>query len=550
MPPQLPRARRAEFGADSARRAELGAGTEPAARGASPDDVFTAVVDAASALLDGLPTHLVRFEDDGTSLVLAVRGAGTPAGARAPAEGDSLAARVRQSGQAVRIDDFAAIDVRGVRAGWGVRAAVAVPVTGAGGAWGLLAATSADGPLPDDTEQKLARFTDVVAAAVAAAQSWNRLQALVEEQAALRRLAELAAREAPVSEVLDAVAHEASWLAGVSFGMVLRFEPDGSTQIEALSGAPENFEVGMRSSAQGDGSAYRVWRTGRAARVDDLGAMSGQWPRMAARFGFKSSAAAPMRIEESLWGALVVVARHAPLPPGIEDHLSNFSELAGTAIAAAENRAKLTASRARVVATGDESRRRLQRDVHDSAQQRLVHTIVALKLARDALAEGRDPAALVDEALRNAERANRDLRDVVRGILPAALSRGGLAAGLESLVEDLTVPVRLHVTAPRLTPALETTAYFVVAEALTNVVKHARASHAEVTVRLDVRIDGATLVLDVRDDGVGDADPARGTGLVGLLDRVEAGGGTLVLTSPPGVGTTIRVELPVGTAPA
>jgi signal transduction histidine kinase len=531
MPPQLPRARPAGFG-------RL---TEPAVGGTSPDDVFAAVVEAASALLDGLPTSLVRFEDDGTSLVLAVRGGGTPTGARAPAEGDSLAARVRRSGRAVRIDDFTAIDVRGVRAGWGVRAAVAVPVTGEGRAWGLLAATSGDGPLPDGTEHKLARFTDVVAAAVAAAQAGSRLRALAEEQAALRRLAELAAREAPVPEVLDAVAHEASRLAGVSFGMVLRFEPDGCTQIEALAGAPENFEVGMRSSGEGDGSAYRVWRTGRAARVDDLGSMSGQWPRMAARFGYSGSAAAPMRIDESLWGVLVVVARHGPLPPGLEDHLSNFCGIAGAVIAAAESKAKLRASRARVVATADETRRRVQRDVHDSAQQRLVHTIVTLKLARDAVAEGRDPAALVDEALRNAERANRDLRDVVRGILPAALTVRGLAAGLESLVEDLTLPVRLDVAVPRLTPALETTAYFVVAEALTNVVKHAQAGSAEVAVRLE----GATLVLDVRDDGAGGADPTRGTGLVGLLDRVEARDGTLTLTSPPGVGTTVHVELPV-----
>jgi signal transduction histidine kinase len=693
MPPQLPRAR----------PAEMGQVTELAARGASPDDVFTAVVEAASALLDGLPTSLVRFEDDGTSLVLAARGAGTPAGARAPAQGDSLAARVRRTGATVRIDDFADIDVRGVRAGWGVRAAVAVPVTGDGHPWGLLAATSAGGPLPDDTEHRLAQFTDVVASAVAAAQAWSRLrdlaeeqralrtvaelvargvppeevfaavaaqasgllqgvamtltrfegdgrlvvvashggpasvgrriafqpdtlpdrvlrgarvarvddyrrerdadlavqfglraavavpivvagdmwgmltgtsgtalpigtehrlqefadvvatalanvqaraevQALAEEQAALRRLAELAAREAPVRKVLDALAHEASWLAGVDFGMVLRFEPDGSTQIEALAGAPESFAVGMRAPATGDGSAWRVWRTGRATRADDLGSMSGQWPRMAHRSGFTSSAAAPMRIDESLWGALVVVARHGPLPHGMEDHLSNFSELAGTVIAAAENKARLRASRARVVATADETRRRLRRDVHDSAQQRLVHAIVTLKLARDAIAGGRDPAELVDEALRNAERANRDLRDVIRGILPAALTRGGLAAGLESLVDDVAVPVGLHVTAPRLAPALETTAYFVVAEALTNVVKHAGASHAVV----DVRLEGDTLVLDVRDDGLGGADATRGTGLTGLLDRVEAGDGTLTVSSPVGVGTTVHVELPLG----
>jgi signal transduction histidine kinase len=262
---------------------------------------------------------------------------------------------------------------------------------------------------------------------------------------------------------------------------------------------------------------------------------------MAHQFGFSSSAAAPIRIDDSLWGALVVVGRHGPLPAGVEDHLSDFTEVAGTVIAAAENKAKLRASRARVVAAADETRHRLQRDVHDSAQQRLVHTIVTLKLARQAIADGRHPGELVEEALRNAERASRDLRDVVRGILPAALTRGGLAAGLETLVEDMALPVRLRVDVPRLPPALETTAYFVIAEALANVVKHARARQATV----DVALPGGALVIDVGDDGVGGADPARGTGLVGMLDRVEAGDGTLKLWSSPGSGTTVHVELPI-----
>jgi signal transduction histidine kinase len=262
---------------------------------------------------------------------------------------------------------------------------------------------------------------------------------------------------------------------------------------------------------------------------------------MAHRFGFTSSAAAPVRIDDSLWGALVVVARHGPLPRGLEDHLSNFSELAGSVIGAAQNKAKLRASRARVVATADETRRRIQRDVHDGAQQRLVHTIVTLKLARDAIAGGRDASRLVEEALRNAERANGDLRDVIRGILPAALARGGLSAALETLVEDVALPVQLEVTSSRLSPTLETTAYFVVAEAVTNVVKHANARHAVVKARLEREM----LVIEIQDDGHGGADPTRGTGLTGLVDRVEAGDGKLTLSSPVGLGTTVHVELPL-----
>jgi signal transduction histidine kinase len=573
------------------------------------------------------------------------------------------------------VDDYRREKDAGLAERFGLAASVAAPVLVGGEVWGMLTATSGTGPLPSRTEHRLQQFAELVGAALANVQARAEVQALAEEQASLRRLAELAAREASVPQVLDALAHEASWLAGVDFGMVLRFEPDGSTVIEALAGAPESFAVGMRAPGSGDGSAWRVWRSGRASRTDDLGSVSGRWPRMAHEVGFTSSAAAPIRIGDSLWGALVVVTRQGPLPRGVEDHLSNVSELAGTAIAAvrahgelqaladgqtalrrvaelvahgapledvftaiateastllgdraaallqryedddtgvvvaacdsplpvglrlpsdgdsgagtsvavpvvvegriwgtlstispglppppgteqrlapfadlaaaaianAENKAKLTASRARVVATADETRRRLQRDVHDSAQQRLVHAIVTLKLAKEAMDAGQDPSDLVEEALRNAERASRDLRDVVRGILPAALTRGGLPAGLETLVEDVALPVDLRVEVPRLSPALETTAYFVVAEALANVVKHAHAGRAAIAVTSQA----GRLVIDVRDDGEGGADPARGTGLTGLLDRVEASEGTLTLVSPPGVGTTLHVELPV-----
>jgi signal transduction histidine kinase len=204
----------------------------------------------------------------------------------------------------------------------------------------------------------------------------------------------------------------------------------------------------------------------------------------------------------------------------------------------------LTASRARVVATADETRRRIQRDVHDSAQQRLVHTLVSLQLAKAALAQGRSADDLVHEAARHAERAIHDLRDVIRGIMPAALGSGGLAAGLDTLVEDIAVPVDLQVMVPRLPTTLETTGFFVVAEALTNVVKHAGASYVDVHVALR----NGRLVIDVRDDGRGGADPARGTGLTGLLDRVEAAEGALRVSSPPGLGTTVHVELPVPAA--
>ena len=214
------------------------------------------------------------------------------------------------------------------------------------------------------------------------------------------------------------------------------------------------------------------------------------------------------------------------------------------AIANAENKAKLTASRARVVATADETRRRLQRDVHDSAQQRLVHTVITLKLARDAIAAGRRGR---DSSTRRCGTPNGRAANCATssgGSCRAALIRGGLRAGLESLTGDLALPVDVRVDAPRLPVHLETTAYFIVAEALTNITKHARATRATV----DVGLQAGSLLIDVRDDGVGGADPAGGTGLVGLLDRVEAADGALTVVSPAGRGTTVRAELPLPSA--
>jgi FixJ family two-component response regulator len=209
----------------------------------------------------------------------------------------------------------------------------------------------------------------------------------------------------------------------------------------------------------------------------------------------------------------------------------------------AGSREQLTASRARVVATADETRRQLQRDLHDGAQQRLVHTIITLKLAKAELADsGGHAAELVDEALLHAERATAELRDLVRGLLPAALIRGGLRTGVESLIDHLPLPVEANLDVPRLPAHVETAAYFVIAEALTNVVKHAHARKAQVSA---VVTDDA-LLIDVQDDGRGGAYAGKGSGLMGLFDRVQAAEGTLSLSSPPGQGTKISAALPRG----
>jgi signal transduction histidine kinase len=261
------------------------------------------------------------------------------------------------------------------------------------------------------------------------------------------------------------------------------------------------------------------------------------------QLAIRSAVGVPIVVDGRVWGAAFAAStREEPFPEDTTARIADFTELVATAIASAESRAALTASRARVVATADETRRRLERDLHDGAQQRLVHTVVALKLARNALAEHGGPAAaLVEESLFNAESANAELRELVHGILPGALYSGGLRAGVESLVEKIPVPVTAEVSAERLQESLETTAYFIVAEALNNVVKHAEAASARVTAA----VEGGALRLEVCDDGRGGADASRGSGLVGLADRVAAGDGTMAIASPPGAGTTISVTMPL-----
>jgi PAS domain S-box-containing protein len=211
------------------------------------------------------------------------------------------------------------------------------------------------------------------------------------------------------------------------------------------------------------------------------------------------------------------------------------------------SRAEIAASRARILAAADEQRRRVVRDLHDGAQQRLVHTVITLKLALQALQNEQDVApALVTEALDHAQCATAELRDLAHGILPEVLTRGGLRAGVDALASRMPVPVENGVSVSRLPTAVEATAYFFVAEALTNLAKHARARHAKVTARIE---DG-TLVVHIRDDGMGGARP-DGSGLLGLADRLASLDGQLRVESPTNGGTLIAAAIPIGgSAPA
>jgi signal transduction histidine kinase len=319
--------------------------------------------------------------------------------------------------------------------------------------------------------------------------------------------------------------------AGETVRTVGRFNRDGI----------DVFRVGEAVALDEQGALGHVRRTGAPARVDDWGGRTGQMAEMVFLSGYRSTAAAPIVVAGAPWGA-VAIAGEDPLPPDSENRLAGFCELVSLAVASAQARSDLIASRARLVRAGDDQRRRLERNLHDGAQQRLVSLALMLRVARGRLAS--DPeavAALLDDAARELDTGLEELREIARGLHPAILSEHGLRYALEALADRLPVAVTLDVPAEWLPEALEATAYYIVSEALTNVVRHAAASSASVTVRPD----GALVRCEIADDGRGGADPTRGTGILGLRDRAEAAGGTLAVVSPAGRGTTVTAALPL-----
>jgi signal transduction histidine kinase len=419
--------------------------------------------------------------------------------------------------------------------------AVVLPVRRAAGMAGRLAGGDLAVRMPETGSGEvgqLERAFNTMGRSLEASQ--DELRQLAEEQAALRRVATLVARAVPASELWSAVVGEVDQLLNPDTTVLLRYEPDGTaTVLAARSRLDKEIVVGTNRALEADSLAATVRRTGRAAtrhKVTEWGARRSEWG------GISSGVAGPVVVEDHLWGVIAAAWTQQEAAPGTEGRIAGFTELVAMAIANADSRAELTASRARVVATADETRRRIERDLHDGTQQRLVHTILSLKLARQALGhDGGSSAQLVDEALQHAESANTQLRELVHGILPAVLRRGGLRAAVGTLTSRAGLPVSAEVTAERLPPALEATAYFIVAEALTNVIKHAGASSAQVRIS----VDGGALHVEVRDDGVGGTRLEGSSGLLGLRDRAAAMNGELHVESPPGRGTVITAKLPV-----
>jgi len=366
---------------------------------------------------------------------------------------------------------------------------------------------------------------------------------LAQEQRSLRRVATLVASEVSPERVFTRVSEECARVLHVNASAVVRFESDERATIVGRHNRDsiDVFRIGDTLASDRGSPLGQVRRTGMSARIDDWGTLAGDVAGEMFRLGYRSAAAAPIVVAGALWGA-VAIASEEPLPADTETRLGAFCELVSLAVASAQAREDLIASRARLVKAGDEQRRRLERNLHGGAQQRFVSVALKLRLARARLQSRPDDAAtLLEEVSRELDTGLEELRELARGLHPAILGDRGLRTALESLAARVPIPVEIEAPDDRLPEHIEATAYYIVSEAMTNVAKHAAARRAHVSVR---REDGM-LRCEISDDGRGGADTSSGTGILGLRDRAEAAGGTLSVISPPGRGTVVSAALPL-----
>ena len=540
---------------------------ELVAREAEPAAVFNAVAEEMASCLDAYNATVIRYEGDFLVIeALASFNQDLPnpplVGQRLPLDGDHIAPMILRTGRAARMDshEHAAGATTALIRSLGIQSMVGVPIVVGGQLWGSAGVGSRTGPLPPDTEARMADFADLVATSIANAATRAELQAgrdslreladnlsvLARQQAALRRVATLVARGVSQSEVFSAVAEEMAGCLNVGNAEVLRFEDDGAAIVVvasyAATGVP-HLVLGEHLSTEGDNVAAEVLRTRQSARMDNWEGAAGPIAQRVRELGVRSRVGAPIVVDERLWGiAVVATTEPEPLPPDTEGRIVEFAELGATAIAAATTRAELIASRARIVAAADDARRRLERDIHDGAQQRLVSLQLQLRLTEASVPPERDDLkSMLSEAMSDTTEVIKELQEISRGIHPAILSAGGLPAAFDALARRSSVPVELDVVIEqRLPDSIEIAAYYVVAEALTNAAKHAVAS--EVRIRARNTVD--SLSLSISDDGIGGADSGKGSGLIGLKDRIEVLGGRMQVDSPPGSGTILDITIP------
>jgi GAF domain-containing protein len=524
------------------------------AQGMPPAAIFSAASREVEALLGCDAAAVVRFEHDPPALILVGTGdniRSSAIGMRSEFVEGYASTGVFKTGRSARVEApegdvlegpvYSHAHIAATGDSLQFKTAVASPLVVDGKLWGAIT-VSASRSLAPDTEARLERFTDIVATAIANADSREALATLAAEQAALRRIATHVAQGRLPEEIFSAVADEVAAAMG-AVAAVARFDEEGRsvviTGISEETGAP----IGTRLELTDGMASAEVHRTGRPARVDgyDWSARSGPAAEVARRFGIASQVATPIVVEGHLWGTMVAIGQ-ARLAEDVEQRMERFTELLATAIANAESKHELAASLRRIVSAGDEARRRIERDLHDGIQQRLIAlSFRARAMTRRPPGELPGLAAELSEGLKD---ASDELREISRGIHPTILTEAGLGPALRALARRSDVPVDVDVSLDeRLPGPVEAAAYYIASEALTNVAKHAHAN----VVELIAAHDDGILTLVVRDDGIGGVDATRGSGILGLTDRVEALGGTISIASPLRGGTTLSVRLPITT---
>jgi signal transduction histidine kinase len=521
------------------------------ARHAPPEELFALVTEELSRLLGvDLMVRTVRFEPDGSATILAAQGMPKdliPPGTNTPRPGGGVLDQVFRTGRPGRVDDYAQVSgpLSVALRDTGIRSAAAGPIVVDGRTWGAMVVAS-QSTLPAGIEDRVAQFAELVSTAISNIESQAAVERLAAEQSALRRVATLVAREHSPDDLFATLAQELGVLLQVDAATILGYDADSTaTVVAGWSDGAINIPLGERFPLEVDNLAGEVQGTGRVRRKEDYDAAAGPIAAIVRELGIRAAVASPIVVEGATWGVIAVLSRQRePLPPDTEARIAEFSRHAGVAVANAKSRSDLAQSRARIVRAGDEARRRFERDLHDGAQQRLVSLGLELRAAEATvppeLGDVRGRLSRLGTGLNN---VLDHLRELSRGLHPAVLSEDGLAPALGALALRSAVPVdvRLDLGAQRFEEPVEVAAYYVASEALTNTAKHAHASRAEIRAR---QCDG-WLELSVSDDGRGGAEAAGGSGLTGLVDRVEAIGGTIHVDSRPGLGTAVYVKLPV-----
>ena len=527
------------------------------ARGVAPSETFGVVAAEVGRLFGADVAVVLRYEPDRTATVVglwSVPAVEFPRTARLTVAGFGPAVTVLETGRPTRTERIAgpAGSIAGCFAQVGARSGVGAPITVDGRLWGVVIAAATDSSkLPVGSEARIGDFTELSGTAIANADARGALRRVADEQAALRRVATLVALGMPPERVFAAVTEEVGRLLDTDLTSLARYDPDGAVRVLGAwsrNEAPWPFPVGSRVELSGRNVTTLVFRTQRPARIDSYVEDCGGAVAALRAVGLRSSVGVPISVEGRLWGVLVVSSTHEePLPADTEARLVGFTDLVATALANADARAELTASRARVVAAADNTRRRIERDLHDGAQQRLISLALQLRMARAGVPpEAAQLAAQLDRLTAELTAVVDELRDFARGIHPPILAQGGLGPAVNALARRSAVPVALAVRLNRRLPEpLEQAAYYVISEALANTTKHAHASVVHVEVDDETAGGPAVLRICIRDDGCGGADFSRGSGLVGLKDRIEALGGRLLLQTAPGAGTAVRAEIPL-----